>query len=272
MKKTIIIFGCGYLGNEIVQQAQENFNLITTTKSGGSGHLKCDLSSPHDVSQIANINRSPSAIIHCASSGRGGLSAYQEVFIKGCSNLISLFPKIPILFTSSTSVYHQTNGEIVTETSSTTPIRETSSALLEAEKIISNAGGIITRLAGLYGPNRSVILKRFLEGSATIEDSGQRHLNQIHVQDAASAILHLINLDSVGTFNVSDNTPLSQIDCYRQLADRTKLPLPPSGPKNTSRKRAWTNKKVSNQKLRKTGWTPQYPDFISSLDNLMGLA
>lgn len=267
MKPTLIIAGAGYLGTEIASQASA-YEVITATKSGGDGHLACDLSSPEQVAALAESHPSPDVVIHCASSGRGGAEAYRDVFIKGAQNLLHSFPNSHLILTSSTSVYHQTDGSEVTESSPTEPIRETSQLLLEAEQIVLKSGGTIARLAGLYGPGRSVVLRKFLEGSAVIEESGQRILNQIHVSDAASATLHLAARKLPGIFNVSDNRPISQLECYQGLAAYFDKPLPPTGEKNTSRKRAWTHKKVLNQKILTTGWSPQFPVFFDALDSL----
>jgi nucleoside-diphosphate-sugar epimerase len=155
----------------------------------------------------------PSAdfIVHCAASGRGGAEAYQHVYVDGCRNLTERFPGVPLLFTSSTSVYAQTDGSVVTEESPAIPERETGRLLLEAENITIAAGGIVARLSGIYGPGRSVILKKFLSGEAVIEEDGRRFLNQIHRDDAARAVLHLATTRATGVFNVSDSTPLSQL-------------------------------------------------------------
>ena len=101
--------------------------------------------------------------------------------------MLDSFPGVPLLLVSSSSVYAQTDGGVVTEESPTQPDRETGKLLLQAEQQVLVAGGIVARLAGIYGPGRSVILKRFLNGEAVIEDDGRRFLNQIHRDDAAAA-------------------------------------------------------------------------------------
>ena len=85
----------------------------------------------------------------------------------------------------------------------------------EAEALARAGGGIALRLAGIYGPGRSVHLKKMLEGSAAIEDvEPSRFLNQIHRDDAVGAILHLLRQEpsrfAGGLFNVVDDTPLTQ--------------------------------------------------------------
>jgi nucleoside-diphosphate-sugar epimerase len=112
-----------------------------------------------------------------------------------------------------------------------------------------------------------VILKKFLAGETVIEEDGRRFLNQIHRDDAARAIFHLANLRPrpVGEiFNVSDSTPLTQLACHEILAELFSRPMPPSGPRDLNRKRGWTHKQVSNEKLRATGWKPLYPAFTEA--------
>lgn len=267
MKRSLLIAGAGYLGSEIAKLAKD-YLVTTTTKSGGNGHEACDLSSLEQVAVLSEKKTSPEVIVHCASSGRGGEEAYHAVFVRGARNLLRTFPNSHLILTSSTSVYHQTDGSDVDETSPTVPIRKTSQLLLEAEEIVLESGGTVARLAGLYGPGRSVVLRKFLDGSALIEESGKRILNQIHVRDAALATLHLADKKLAGIFNISDNQPISQLNCYKGLADYFDKPLPVTGEKNTSRKRAWTHKRVLNRKIRETGWEPSFPQYFDALDSL----
>ncbi|MDA7932050.1 MAG: NAD-dependent epimerase/dehydratase family protein [Akkermansiaceae bacterium] len=264
MKPSLLIAGAGYLGSEIARLAESEFTVHTLTKSGGDGSHACDLSDDAAVARIASLFPAPDLVIHCASSGRGGPDAYRGIFVQGCKSLLDHFPKSHLLFTSSTSVYHQTDGSEVTEDSATEPERETSQLLLEAEKIVLNGGGTVARLAGLYGPDRSVVWRKFLADEAVIEEDGRRILNQIHVLDAARACLFLSQRKAAGLFNVSDNTPLTQMETYQGLAEILGKELPPSGEKNTSRKRAWTHKKVLNSKLTSLGWEPRYPSFLDA--------
>jgi nucleoside-diphosphate-sugar epimerase len=124
-----------------------------------------------------------------------------------------------------------------------------------------------------------VILKKFLSGEAVIEEDGRRFLNQIHRDDAAAAILHLARRNpSIGhqeslignplLFNLSDTRPLSQLETYQSLARTFQRPLPPSGPRDPDRKRGWTHKRVSNAKLRATGWDPRFPSFLDAAERI----
>jgi len=258
----LLLIGHGYLGQAITCEfRQHGWEVTATTLSGSDGTQACDVGNPADLTHLIT----PDFIVHCAASGRGGAEAYQKVYVDGARNLTERFPGTPLLFTSSTSVYAQTDGSIVTESSPAIPDRETGSLLIEAEKITLAAGGIVTRLSGIYGPSRSMILKKFLNGEAIIEEDGRRFLNQIHRDDAARAIFHLATTGvSSEIFNLSDSTPLTQLGCYQKLSELFNLPLPPSGPRDLDRKRGWTHKQVSNHKLCHSGWAPQFPSFLDA--------
>jgi len=67
-------------------------------------------------------------------------------------------------------------------------------------------------------------------------------------------------------YNVVDDQPILQSECYRWLAQRLNRPLPPIGRSTQERKRGDSNKRVSNAKLRRLGWTPQYPTFAEAME------
>jgi len=264
----LLLCGHGYLGQAISRDfLAAGWEVTALSRSGDDGSVACDLTSAEDV---AALTVQPDFIVHCASSGRGGAEAYRAVYFDGCRHLLDRFPGIPLLFTSSTSVYAQIDGSEVTEESPAKPDRETGKILRETENLVLSHGGIITRLSGIYGPQRSVILKKFLSGEAIIEEDGQRYLNQIHRDDAAAAILCLASKFPEGSqlFNLSDSHPLTQRECYESLSSIFSRPLPPTGPRDPDRKRGWTHKRVSSAKLRALGWEPRFPSFLDAVASI----
>jgi nucleoside-diphosphate-sugar epimerase len=207
-------------------------------------------------------------VIHCASSRGGDAEIYRQLYLDGARNFLEIFPKSKVLFTSSTSVYAQRDGSWVTEESATKPMRETSRILLEAERAVLNRGGLVARLAGIYGPGRSALLSKFLAGTAIIDSENDRFVNQVHRDDIASALFLLLSRETEGAqiYNVVDDQPILQSECYRWLARRLNRPLPPIGTSKQQRKRGDSNKRVSNAKLRRLGWTPRYPTFADAME------
>ncbi len=263
----LLLVGHGYLGQAISNRFRAGgWDVVAVSLSGGDGCTACDVADARAVAVLSGTAK-PDFIVHCAASGRGGAEAYERVYVRGCQNLLDSFQGVPLLFTSSSSVYAQTDGSVVTELSPTLPDRDTGKLLLEAERITLSGNGIVVRLSGIYGPGRSVILKKFLTGEAVIEDDGRRYLNQIHRDDAVGAIQQLAACAGHyrgEIFNVSDATPLTQLACYKSLSELFGRPLPPTAPRDLARKRGWTHKQVSSAKLQATGWQPRYPSFLDA--------
>jgi nucleoside-diphosphate-sugar epimerase len=209
-------------------------------------------------------------VIHCASSGGGDANAYTAVFLAGTRNLMENLVYERFIFTSSTSVYAQQDGSWVDETSPADPAPKTGQILRQTEDLVLASEGTVARLGGLYGPGRCAPLKKLLEGRASIEEDGARMMNTLHHLDAAAALHFLAGTESNGLFNVVDNEPVAEIDWFRYVCQLLNKPLPPNGPRNLDRKRGWTNKRVSNRRLRSLGWNPNYPSFREGLTSMLG--
>jgi nucleoside-diphosphate-sugar epimerase len=271
----ILIAGCGYVG-----QATADFfhasgwaveGWTCSAKSAATLSAKPYPICKVDISQRAQVAQRAGmfdAVVHCASSSGGDAKIYRQVYLNGARNLLEMLPGSKLLFTSSTSVYAQRDGSWVTEESETKPVRETSRILLETERVVLASGGIVARLAGIYGPGRSASLNKFLAGTAIIDLENDRIVNQVHRDDIAAALFLLLSRDAEGAqiYNVVDDQPILQSECYRWLAHRLNQPLPPIGRSTQERKRGDSNKRVSNAKLRRSGWTPQYPTFAEAME------
>ena len=272
----ILVAGCGYVG-------EATADLFHTAGWRVEGWVHSEESAARlsakpyrvgliDVSQrdqVAEQTKAFDAVIHCVSSRGGDAEMYRRIYFNGARNLLESFPAATILFTSSTSVYAQHEGSPVTEESETKPIRETSRILLETENLILDKGGIVARLAGIYGPGRSALLSKFLNGTATIDPENDRFVNQVHRGDIASALSLLLNREPQPRgqiFNIVDDDPILQSDCYRWLARRLNRPLPPIQKFTQPRKRGDSNKRVSNAKLHQLGWAPHYPTFADAME------
>lgn len=276
----VFVAGCGFSGLAVARLFHRSgWEVIGGTHSqesalGLQGEpfrvLPMDICDRQRLGAISDL-RQLDLVIHCASSGRGGVDQYRAVYLEGARNLAEVLAPKKLIFTSSTSVYAQVGGEWVDEESDAAPPRATGQVLLETERLVCSVGGIAARLAGIYGPGRSVLLRKFLSGEARIEGDGLRWINQVHRDDIASALLCLASQGAQGVFNVNDDEPLPQREIYAWLANRFEKPLPPSGPIDYDRKRGWTNKRVGNAKLRALGWEPQFSSFFDAVERDPGL-
>lgn len=269
--KHLLLVGYGFVGKVAADLFRSYGWDVTTVSRSGDGDEVADVSDKESLRQLQSRIAVPTHVLHCASAGGGGEESYREVYLDGCRNLLEVFQSVPLLFTSSTSVYGQQDGSVVTEESATEPGSVTGDILLEAEHCVLDAGGVVARLAGVYGNGRSYLLRRFLAGESVIEEDGNRWVNHTHHVDAASACHFLLDLgrESAGKiFNVCDSRPMRQRQIYSFLADHFKKPMPPRGPKNTNLKRGWSDKAVCNGRILKLGWKPKYPSFLDAVDEV----
>ncbi len=283
----LLIAGCGYLGQELARQAlAAGHAVLGLTRSADSAEslrasgipaAAADLADPPSLVRIASQCPPETAVIHCAAGGKGGgADTYRAIYLEGIKNLRAAFPDASrFVFTSSSSVYAQIDGSVVTEDFPALPERETGRILREAENETLTAAGTVLRLAGLYGPGRSVLLRQFLAGESVIDVRTEppatpdgRWVNQIHRADAAAALLMAAQgaLQS-GIYNVVDSTPMLQRTIYTELAHRFARPLPPEAAPDHTRKRGWTHKRVDNTRLCAADWQPRFPSWFAALDN-----
>ena len=274
----ILIAGCGYVG----QATADLFHAAGWAVEGWTHSAESVVKLSHkrypiyaiDIGDHAQVSVRASAaagfdaVIHCASSGGGGVDAYRQIYLNGARNLVGRFASSKILFTSSTSVYAQRDGSWVNEESETRPARETGRILLEAEQLVLAHNGIVARLTGIYGPERSAMLSKFLAGTATIDPENDRFVNQVHRDDITTALFLLLGRRALAreVYNVVDDQPILQSECYRWLAKTLNRPIPPIGRSTSVSKRGASNKRVSNAKLRGFGWVPQYPSFVEAME------
>jgi len=283
----VLIAGCGYVGEAAANAFHERGWEVEGWTSTGESAAKLS-QRPYPVRAVDVTDRGalPSAsgefdvVVHCVSSRGGDEEQYRRLYFEGARNLLRAFPQATLLFTSSTSVYAQTDGEWATEESAAEPKHETGKILREAEQLVINQGGMAARLAGIYGPGRSYLLKRFIGGEAIIDSKKDRFVNQIHRDDAAAALFFLLDRQprnnrgsrsrsespAAEIYNVVDDQPILQSECYRWLAAKLNRPVPPTGKSTSNRKRGRSNKRVSNAKLRALGWNPRYPTFSEAME------
>ena len=245
----LLLIGHGYLGQAVAREFRENgWDVAPVSLSGGDGSISCDVGDPESVRKL------PSAdfIVHCAASGRGGGGGLSStMYVDGCRVLTEKFPGIPLLFTSSTSVYAQTDGSVVTEDSAAIPDRDTGRLLLEAEEITLAAGGTVARLSGIYGPGR----KRDFEKISIRrgDHRGRRAATAFQLGTRFTAttrrarIFHLAGHPrhrSLQRERLHAAQP-AQACSTKKLGEIFARPLPPSGARDLNRKRGWTHKPVS---------------------------
>lgn len=262
---SVLIAGCGYVGTAAAKLfAAAGWKVVgwrlTSAQEIAEKTVHVKAVNLGDAESVRRAQFEADVVVHCAGVARRDPESYRRIYYIGISNLLQYFPAAQLIFTSSTSVYAQADGDWVDERSATEPDSEKGRILLEAERVARVQGGIVLRLGGLYGPGRSFLLRTLLDGVASAQPD--RFVNQIHRDDAASAIFFIAGRDSPRgeSFNVVDDAPVLRSEIVNWLSKQLSLtPVASSGAEPV--RRATSNKRVSNAKLRHLGWAPRYRDY-----------
>jgi len=145
-----------------------------------------------------------------------------------------------------------------------TPVQNTgfrTAALLKAEAsldiLASPHVGVTLRLSGLYGPGRVRLLQGLRAGTITAPDGPGHWANRIHIADAAQACAHLLKLDAPEALYIgTDDYPMPTAQLYDALAEMMGVPLP------ARRLQVPGGKRLSNARLRASGWAPEWPNAL----------
>ena len=201
----VLIIGCGYVGIPLgaewvrlghdVSGVRRSADADEELKSAGIHPLIADVSKREELEKLP---RDFDWVVNAVSSTKGGAAEYEEVYLNGTRNLIDWLAKNPpkkFVYTSSTSVYGQTDGSAVKESSPTEPQSDTSKILVQTEKLLFDAAqqknfpAVILRVAGIYGPERGHLFLQYMRNEAKISGKGERLINMIHRDDLVGAII-----------------------------------------------------------------------------------
>ena len=209
--------------------------------------------------------------------------AYRAAYIEGPRNLLDALAAGQdgirrIIFVSSTGVYAQSGGEWVDEDSPTRPESFSGKRLLEGEQLVlggtGHSGeppenpfpGTVLRLAGIYGPGRTRMVERLLEGAGYPEG----YTNRIRLEDCAGALRHLMLLeDPEPVYIGSDHDPAERRVVREWLARRVGTNPPEVAGETPDGPRRGTSKRCSNRRLVGSGYVFQYPTFREGFEDLL---
>ncbi len=188
-------------------------------------------------------------------------------------------------YLSTIGVYGDWQGQWVDETTPARPISERSLRRLRAETewlaFAREAGKRVEifRLAGIYGPGRSVVDNLRAGTARRIVKPGQV-FNRIHVEDIAR-VLAAASAAPAGhaVFNVSDDEPAPPQDVVAYAAELLGVPAPPevafeaAGLSGMAASFWAENKRVRNTRIRRDlGVELAYPTYREGLAELCGAA
>lgn len=176
-------------------------------------------------------------------------------------------------YLSSTGVYGDHGGAVVTEASETRPSSDHARRRLAAETRWRALPGVhIFRLGGIYGPGRSALDEVRAGRARRVVKPGHRTA-RIHVDDAVGALLASLDRPRPGAvYNVVDDAPSASDEVVALACELLGAPLPPEVPwtdpsvSPMARSFLQDERRVSNARLHEElGLALRHPDAASGL-------
>lgn len=280
----IFIFGAGYSGRAFARRMAKKAEWIagTTRSAGKLEALARDGMRPvlFDGAELSDEARALLAETTHLVISAGPQGGEDPVLAAARATVLSGMPALEwIGYLSTVGVYGDHDGAWVTEESECRPSAQRSTERLKAENgwlDLGRARGVpvaVLRLSGIYGPGRNALVNLASGTAKRVIREGQV-FNRIHVADIAAALEHLGKRGLGGVYNVTDDRPCPPQDVITFAAGLMGVEPPPEvrfedaalSPMALS---FWgENKRVSNARIRQTGFDFGYPDFETALTRM----
>lgn len=278
----ILIAGCGDVGTALGLLLSAAGHTVWGLKRhpadlpGAIQPLAADLTDPATLSALPPAL---DAVIYSAAAAGFSEAHYQAAYVEGVRNLLNALRQAGqspqrLLFTSSTSVYAQQQGEWVDEEAPAEADGFSGRCLREGEQLMWRSGwpAAAVRFGGIYGPGRTRLIDSVRTGSATASAGPPIYTNRIHRDDAARVLAHLLEHPALQPLYLAvddDPAPLNQVLDW--LADQLgvsrppRLAQPPVKPgaeiRRDSAMRLRASKRCCNARLRASGFQFRYPSY-----------
>jgi nucleoside-diphosphate-sugar epimerase len=240
MDRNCLIVGCGYTGLRLARRLRPASRVAALARSAeaaarleaeGLATVQADLDAPIGPGARGALEAAAhgAAIAYLAPPPDSGHD--DPRLVRFLEALASARPSV-FLYMSTTGVYGDTGGAVVTEASPVAPANDRSRRRVAAEVAATawcdkrGVRVVVLRVPGIYGPHR-LPLERLRRGEPALrpEDAGPG--NRIHVDDLVAACVAALERPVQGVFNVTDGNPASTTEYLQRTADLAGLPQPP---------------------------------------------
>lgn len=289
----ILIAGCGDIGSTLGLALNAVGHEVWGLKRHPSDlpptiqPLAADLTAP---ATLTALPPRLDYVVYSAAAAGFSEAQYQAAYVTGVRNVLDALRRAGqqpqrLLFTSSTSVYAQCEGEWVDEGSPAETESFAGRCIRSGEQLLADCPwpAVAVRFGGIYGPGRTRLIKSVREGSAICPAGPPLYTNRIHRDDCARVLEHLIGLPAPEPLYIAvDDDPAPLDGVLRWLAAQLGVPEPPvanqpllkpgaeAGGNAALRLRA--SKRCRNARLRASGFTFRYPSYRDGYATLLAAA
>lgn len=265
-QRRLLIAGCGDLGNRLSARLDDwqvhGLRRDVSRLAAGIVPVRADLSDPATLAAVAG---EWDAVVYTATPGERSPQGYRQAYVSGMQALLERVRARRLIMVSSTAVFGRDDGAWVNEVSPTEPQRFNGEILLEAERIAAEAGGVVVRFSGIYGPGREYLVRTVRNGPVACRREPPIWTNRIHSEDCAAALAHVLELEQPEPlYLASDALPAPRWEVLAWLAERLGVPGPVDAPDDAGR-----GKRIDANRLFESGFALQYPDYRAGYEELL---
>ena len=282
---TILIIGCGDIGRRVSLLAlAENRAVhgVVRSMESAAGLEKLGIipviASLDDTVTLKGLPTKRATVFYFAPPPGGGVTDPRARNF--CAAIQPGEEPRKIVYMSTSGVYGDSGGELVTEETPPNPQTTRGKRRLDAENAFREWGKthgvpvVILRVTGIYGPGRLPV-SQLESGQPVLDERLARLTNRIHAADLARVCLAAAAQGEDGEiFNVSDGHPTTMTHYFNAVADLLGCPRPrqvsleeahqlmsPLMLSYMSESRRMDNSRM----LARLGITLRYPDLESGL-------
>lgn len=284
MKPSCLFVGFGQIASRVFDSLRDEIDAFTLKRSARAPMPESLVQTYYgDVASDqtwSSVPRDIDVLLFCVTPGGRLAEDYRQVFLLGVQACIRHFraaEKVPhIVFVSSTSVFNQDDGEWLDESSPADPTSPTAKVLRLAEIELqdSDMPHTIVRFSGIYGADRTHMIRQVLEGQAVLSKA-ERLSNRIHEDDAvgflAFLIRRILSREEVDTLYIAtDSSSCDLNEVYRFIGQQLGAELKMMDEDEPLVRRTG-NKRLSNARMLETGYRLAYPGFTEGYKEMCAL-
>lgn len=280
-KSSLLVIGCGDIGAAVARHfVAEGWDVWGVRRQPmelpGATMLQADVTVPDSLHVLAGLR--PEFVLLVLTPGTFTDERYRQVYVEGLRNCLAVLDRSRlrrVFWVSSTSVFHQRDGELLDEDSPAVASGFSGRHLLEAEALLRESGIAHTaiRFGGIYGPGRDRLLRQLRGGHRSPENPVQ-YSNRIHRDDTVGILQFLLAraaadqpLRELYLGVDMEPTPIATVERWFCTA----LDIDYAGLAQQESELRGGNRRCSSARLQALGYPFLYPTYREGLPTLLSV-
>jgi nucleoside-diphosphate-sugar epimerase len=238
----LLVIGCGDIGMRLLASLRGRYRIFAVTRqaehveairAAGATPIIADLDKPETLARLSRLAR---RVVHLAPPPNDG-----DRDTRTRALIPFLPPRARLVYVSTSGVYGDCAGELVSETRMTNPQNARARRRVDAERRLrawavgSKSRLCIVRVPGIYARERLPI-ERLQNGTPALRAEDDVFTNHIHADDLARIIaLALARGMPNRVYHAVDESDMKMGDYFDAVARAFDLPAPPRLPRDALR-------------------------------------